>query len=96
MDKSHCRHATIRRLPETQTPQEGAAVITVTEESQLSSIEATLLRTYGERLPPDRIRSEFEASRARFRDARIRTFVPVLVQREAVERLRRLPQAVAA
>jgi hypothetical protein len=71
-------------------------MIAVTEESQLSSVEATLLRVYDGRLPKERIRAEFEASRARFRDARIRTFVPVLVQREAVERLRRLPQAVAA
>jgi hypothetical protein len=71
-------------------------VLAMTEESQLRSIEEALVRNYGERLPQDRIHAEFEAARAAFADARIRNFVPVLIQRDAADRIRKLPGAVAA
>ena len=69
-------------------------MLEVTEESQIRSIEASLLRRYDGEVPKATIHAEVEASRAHFRDARIRTYVPVLIQREAAGRLRRRPQTV--
>jgi hypothetical protein len=68
-------------------------VIERTEDSQLHSIEDALVRVFHGRVPDATIHAELEASRAHFRDARIRTFVPVLIHRETVDRLRRLPSA---
>jgi hypothetical protein len=65
-----------------------------TEDSQLHSIEDALVRAFRGRISDATIHAELEASRAHFHDARIRTFVPVLIQRETVERLRRLPSAL--
>jgi hypothetical protein len=67
-------------------------VLQVTEESQIRSIEDSLLRRFDGMVPQARVHAEVEASRAMFRDARIRTFVPVLIQREAAVRLRSLPR----
>jgi hypothetical protein len=66
----------------------------VTEDSQIRSVEDSLLRKFDGRLSEEMVHAEVEATRAMFRDARIRTYVPVLIQREAVMRLRRLPQGV--
>jgi hypothetical protein len=65
-------------------------VITSTEDSQLHSVEDALLHKFEGRLPRAKITSEFQASQAQFRDARIRSYVPVLVQHDASARLRRL------
>ena len=64
-----------------------------TEDSQLHSIEDALVRAFHGRIADATIHAELEVSRAHFRDARIRTFVPVLIQRETIDRLRRLPFA---
>jgi hypothetical protein len=69
-------------------------MIATTEDSQLRSIEDSLQHRFEGRLPATQVHREVEASRQQFQDARIRTYVPVLVQREALMRLRRLPAAV--
>ncbi len=71
-------------------------VLERTEESQLRSIEDALLRRFEGRVPPATVRAEVRASKELFSDARIRNFVPVLVQREAAMRLRRLPARAVA
>jgi hypothetical protein len=65
-------------------------VLQVTEESQIRSVEDSLLRRFDGMVPQAKVHAEVEASRALFRDARIRTYVPVLIQREAAVRLRSL------
>lgn len=66
-------------------------MLQVTEESQIRGVEDSLVRRFDGRVPHARVHAEVEATRLLFRDARIRTFVPVLVQREAAVRLLRLP-----
>ena len=66
----------------------------VTEESQIRSVEDALHRKFDAIATPATVHAEVVASLDIFRDARIRNFVPVLVQREAAVRLRRLPQGV--
>ncbi|HEX3705797.1 MAG TPA: hypothetical protein VHV76_04125 [Mycobacteriales bacterium] len=58
-----------------------------TEESQVRIAQQALLRAFGGRLPAVRIAEEVEAARAQFKDAKIRTFVPVLIERSAKQRL---------
>lgn len=58
------------------------------EESQIRSVEDSLLRRFEGRVPRTTVQSEVAATFQSFRDARIRTYVPVLVQREATNRLR--------
>jgi hypothetical protein len=50
---------------------------------QLREVESRLLDRYarGDELNEDRVRRTFEAVRARFTDARVRTYVPILVER---------------
>jgi hypothetical protein len=50
---------------------------------QLREVESRLLERYahGDELPEDRVRQIFEAVQARFTDARVRTYVPILVER---------------
>ena len=50
---------------------------------QLREVESRLLERYarGDQLNEDRVRRTFEAVRARFTDARVRTYVPILVER---------------
>jgi hypothetical protein len=69
-------------------------LLEVTEDSQVRSIEDSLLRRFDGVVPQATVHAEVEASRAHFRDARIRTYVPVLIQREAAGRLRRRPQTM--
>jgi hypothetical protein len=66
----------------------------VTEDSQIQSVEESLIRRFDGRVAEARVHAEVQATRELFREARIRTYVPVLVQREAAVRLRRLPQLV--
>lgn len=60
------------------------------EAGQMRSIEEQLIRTFGNRLDKDTICNEVAAAVDELSDARVRTFLPVLVQRRASERLRRL------
>jgi hypothetical protein len=61
-----------------------------TEDSQLRSVRNALVRRFGPRLTDARVDDEVNACRRQFQAARIRTFVPLLVEREAVERLRKI------
>jgi hypothetical protein len=71
-------------------------MLATTEASQLHSIEEDLRRRFAGRVPEAEIRAEFTASQDRFRDARIRSFVPVLVQRATMARLRGLSAHVSS
>lgn len=70
-------------------------MLQVTEESQIRSVEDALHRKFDATASPAMVHAEVVASLDVFRDARIRSFVPVLVQREAAVRLRRLPLAAS-
>jgi hypothetical protein len=50
---------------------------------QLHEVESRLLERYAHRdeLPEDQVRRTFEAVQARFTHARVRTYVPILVER---------------
>jgi hypothetical protein len=63
-------------------------VLQVTEESQMRSVEEALHRRFDATASPAKVHAEVAACLDSFRDARIRNFVPVLVQREAAGRLR--------
>ncbi len=69
-------------------------MLQITEQSQIDSVEDALHRKFDAIVSPAKVHAEVQATRATFRDARIRTYVPVLIQREAAVRLRRLPQTV--
>ena len=62
------------------------------EDSQVRTTQQALLRAFDGQLPAVRIAEEIEAARAQFKDARIRTYVPVLIERSAKQRLRKLAQ----
>jgi hypothetical protein len=50
---------------------------------QLRDVESRLLQRYAhtDTLPEERVRRTFETVQARFTDARVRTYVPILVER---------------
>lgn len=60
------------------------------EERQLQSACQDLVIEFGERLEHTDVAARFEAVVSRYDDAPIRTFVPVLAQREARAQLREL------
>jgi hypothetical protein len=70
-------------------------MLQVTEESQIRSVEDALHRRFDATASPATVHAEVVATLDGFRDARIRTYIPVLVQREAAVRLRRVPQSVS-
>ncbi len=59
------------------------------EQRQLASVRAALMREFGDRLPAERVREQFDAIVGQFDGAPIRTFVPVLAARSARRELRR-------
>jgi hypothetical protein len=61
-----------------------------TEDSQMRSLTEALVRRFGGRLTDARVNDEVNACRRQFLSARIRTFVPLLVEREVIERLRKI------
>jgi hypothetical protein len=61
-----------------------------TEESQIEAVEHALVDTFGERVEPPRIHAEMVNALERFSDARIRTYVPLLVQHDVAVRIRQL------
>ena len=64
-----------------------------TEESQIEAVEHALVDTYGNRVEPPRIHAELMNALEQFSDARIRTYVPLLVQHDAAVRIRRISEA---
>lgn len=65
--------------------------MTATQEAdRLDLVETLLVRRFGDRLPVETIRAEVRSGMTRYRDARVRTFIPVLLQREVTDRLRSL------
>lgn len=52
-------------------------------------VEKALLRRFGDNLPKERICAEVHEVVSHIRDARVRTFIPALVEREAGENLKR-------
>ena len=58
------------------------------EKSQLQRVESVLLSKFGDRVPPDAICAEVEAAMHDFDGARIRTYVPVLLQKRVTDVLR--------
>ena len=63
------------------------------EQRQLARVREDLIREFGSRLPEQVVDEQFQALVARFDGAPVRTFVPVLAQRAARDRLRELKQA---
>jgi hypothetical protein len=62
--------------------------------AQLLSVEELLIASFADRLPRDVITEELERTRQEYADSRVRTFIPVLVQRRVTDNLRsRLRQA---
>lgn len=61
----------------------------VDEADQLKNVEEGLIRKFGDRVPAQRVSQEFGAAVKRFATAPVRAFVPVLIQREVSESLRR-------
>lgn len=59
------------------------------ERAQMERVESDLLKRFTT-VPAARVHDEVQASSARFDGARVRTFVPVLVQKLATDRLRSL------
>ncbi|MFL6239329.1 MAG: three-helix bundle dimerization domain-containing protein [Actinomycetes bacterium] len=57
--------------------------------TQIDAVQRLLVERYGEQLSVDLVRAEVEAAAQELSsDARVRTFLSVLVQRRANERLR--------
>jgi hypothetical protein len=64
------------------------SVFEIDEAHQLEQVEDRLIRRFGGQVPKQRISKEFSAAVARFAKAPVRTFVPVLIQREVSDTLR--------
>lgn len=62
----------------------------VDESTQLRVVQENLLRAFGDRVPGERIRAEVVRGMVAYRGARIRTFIPVLLQRQVADALRRV------
>ncbi len=63
--------------------------VKIDEAAQMRSVEQALLRKFEGRLDRETICAEVRRRKASFADARIRSFVPVLVQRAVTDALRR-------
>jgi len=63
------------------------------EQRQLDRVREDLIREFGAKLTAQVVDEQFRALVARFDGAPVRTFVPVLAQRAARERLRDLNRA---
>jgi hypothetical protein len=58
------------------------------ESGQLRAVEQALVRRFAGVVAEERIAREVEAGLAELRDAPIRTFIPVLLQKRVTDRLR--------
>jgi hypothetical protein len=61
----------------------------VDEAVQLSTVRAALQRRFAGRVSDEVIRLEVDQGLAEFSEAPVRTFIPVLLQKQVTERLRR-------
>ncbi len=58
------------------------------EKVQLAQVESALVTKYGDHIPPELISAYVREGLAEFADARIRTFLPVLLHKRMTDRLR--------
>ncbi len=58
------------------------------ENVQLAQVESALVTKYGDHVPPEQISAYVQEGLAEFEHARIRTFLPVLLQKRLTDRLR--------
>jgi hypothetical protein len=56
--------------------------------AQLRSVEEGLIASFADRVPKEVICAEVERMTQEFADSRVRTFIPVLVQRRVADKLR--------
>ena len=63
--------------------------LVIDEGAQLRSVEEALIRRFEGQVSPDVICAEVARMRERFKSARVRTFVPVLIQNAVRDQLRR-------
>ncbi len=63
--------------------------VKIDEAAQMRAVEQTLLRKFEGRLDRDTICAEVQCRKADLADARIRSFVPVLVQHAVTDAARR-------
>jgi hypothetical protein len=61
----------------------------VDESGRIRAVEQVLIRRFGQQLPVQVIQAEVDQARQELDQARIRAYVPVLVQRRANEALNR-------
>lgn len=61
----------------------------IDEAVQLGSVRLALQRRFGGRVSEEAIAQEVDAGLREFSGARIRTFIPVLLQKRVTDRLRR-------
>ena len=58
------------------------------EKTQLQRVEQALLRKFGDRVQRETICAEVEAAKHEFDQARIRIYVPILLQKQVTDVLR--------
>ena len=58
------------------------------DQAQIQRVETTLLTKFGESVPRETICAEVASAMQEFADARIRTYVPVLLQKRVTDQLR--------
>lgn len=82
-------------LRDTERGHTGSMPIVRDEKSQLAHVSQDLLQAYSQ-LPPETVRREVTSATSAFTEARVRTFVPLLVQKRVRDQLRPLLRAHAA
>lgn len=66
----------------------GAMAMVLDEKAQLRAVEEALARKFSGQIADEQIHHEVEVGISEFRDARIRTYIPVLLQKRVTDRLR--------
>jgi uncharacterized protein (DUF4415 family) len=70
-------------------PRAATATFKVDEAAQLRSVEEALIRKFEDRIGREEICAQVQRTSADFADARVRNFVPVLIQHAVTDALRR-------
>jgi hypothetical protein len=95
-----CHVATVRAtasLVDIPRHQGGEMPIEVDEAAQIRSVEMTMLARFAGRVSEDVVHAEVQmAASMLYGDARVRNFLPVLVERRVTERLRVVAMAATA
>jgi hypothetical protein len=65
----------------------------IDEAAQLQGVEEALQRRFAGRVPDETIAREVDAGLQEFSGARVRTFIPVLLQKRVTDKLRQLNPA---